>query len=501
MKRITALFLGILLLLSAFSAMAESKPFEEVKQFTIMMPSWQTEGDNEMHKVWSERMNAEITFITAPTTAYAEKLSSVLASNQLPDIISFATLSSDIPETWVNQGALIPLDDLIAEYGQDYASWINADNELFISKYDGKQYFLYQFNSFPYMNTVCVRQDWLDKLGLETPETLDGWIEVWRAFRDQDPNENGLKDEYALNGNFKTILNSAYGIKPVNGGRFALDVDGSLVSKFEHSNYEAWLKTCTELFAEGLIDPEYMVRDDTSYKQLIITGVVGMNANPGNECASFTTAIRETYPDAMLKPVAPIAQLDGEKGSIMGRSPLAQCTGITATAKDPEGCMQLLNYLFTEEGYLLTNFGVEGVTFDYVNDVPKLREGYNTWADLRAWGMNPISLIHPWNGDQFLQVTLAGKTYEELDEVEKLAYHGYFDSAPYVYYDLPASIFSGESYNEYATEIFTELNDMENNVIMGLATMDDFKALLADVKAYALDDITAEVQANYEAVK
>ena len=447
-------------------------------------------------------MNAEIIFITAPTTAYAEKLSSVLASKDLPDIVSFSTLDASVAETWVKQGALLPLDELIDAYGQDYASWIHDDNKLFISKYDGQSYFLYQFNSFPYMNTVCVRQDWMDKLNLETPTTLEGWIEVWRAFRDQDPNGNGLKDEYPLSMTFKSILFSAFDIQGYNSGTFAIDTDGALKPIYEHQNYLAWLETCQELYAEGLIDPEYMVRDDTTYKQLMITGITGMNSNPGNECSSFTQSMRETCADAVLAPVPPIAANNGSKGSIMGRSPLAQCTGITSTAKDPEGCMQLLNYLFTDEGYTLTNFGVEGVTFDYdANNMPKLRPEYSTWADLRAWGMNPISLIHPWNGDQFLQVTLGGKTYDELDDVEKLAYHGYFDTAEYVYYDLPSAVFSGEAYTEYGTEVMTELRDMENNVIMGLATIDDFMNLLNEMKSYALDRITEEVQANYAAIQ
>ena len=473
-------------------------PFEKTTEFTILMPSWQTEANNKMHQQWATRMNAKLTFITAPTTAYEEKVSATLASGILPDIVSFA--QSKALAKWIQQEAVIPLDTLLKQYGQDYLGWITAKNELYIPTYAGKQYTYVQLNQFPYMSTITIRKDWLTALGLAEPKTMADWLTVWQAFRDKDPNGNGQKDEIPVDGAFRTVFMSGYGIESHNN--FTYNVAGKLVPIYEHDYYQECLAAMVSAYAKGLIDAEYLVRDDTTSKQLIITSKVGTSSRPGNECASFTTSIRETVPKAVFGSVAPPVGVHNTKPIIVGRAPVADGgVAITRSAKEPDKCVQLINYLYTDAGYLLTNFGVEGETFTLVDGKPKIKNEFATWTALRTWGMNPISLAHSWNGEQFLQITLAGKTLKELNEIELLAYHGYFDSADYAYFTLPTSIFNTATNTEKGTDIWTELKDMENKVIMGLEKVDKFNALLAELKKSGLDKITSEVQANFAQLK
>ena len=55
--------------------------------------------------------------------------------------------------------------------------------------------FLRGDNSLMVFQGPIVRKDWLDKLGIPMPETIDDWYAMLQAFRDKDPNGNGKKDD------------------------------------------------------------------------------------------------------------------------------------------------------------------------------------------------------------------------------------------------------------------------------------------------------------------
>ena len=61
---------------------------------------------------------------------------------------------------------------------------------------DGKIYGV--FNKFEGGTLPTVRQDWMEKLNLEEPKTLDDFYNVFKAFKEQDPDGNGKDDTYGL---------------------------------------------------------------------------------------------------------------------------------------------------------------------------------------------------------------------------------------------------------------------------------------------------------------
>ena len=70
------------------------------------------------------------------------------------------------------------------------------------------------------MSQMWIRQDWLDKLGLEPPKNLEELKKVARAFIEQDPDGNGKKDTMGIVGPSKSGLLSGtdgnlYGLDPI----------------------------------------------------------------------------------------------------------------------------------------------------------------------------------------------------------------------------------------------------------------------------------------------
>jgi len=161
---------------------------------------------NDNLRVWQEIEKK--TGIHVNFQAFADydiAMQPVIASgSQLPDIML-------IPPAWGStgvyqlgqDGVFRQLDDLIAKYAPNIQKFLKDTPAIigYITAPDGKIYSVCDvdlFNNDYAMSTFFLRKDWMDKLGLKEPVTIDDWHSVLTAFRDRDPNGNGKKDEDLL---------------------------------------------------------------------------------------------------------------------------------------------------------------------------------------------------------------------------------------------------------------------------------------------------------------
>lgn len=491
-KKLTALVLAMLMLLSS-SALAEglrSLPEADTITIAILEGVNQNKENNLVEVTLQDRLNVKLEYTYVPSSGFNDKINTVLASGELPDIVC-SLWKSTVPSAWIEQGAVLRLDDpennLLEKYGKNYTRVVEENDLMpYATDYDGGIYSVKQVVGFSYKNSLMIRSDWLEALNPEAPTTMEEYVEVLRAFKTQDPNGNGMQDEIpymALNGDLGPFFN-AYGILELNSDTPFVLVDGKLVPFYKHPLFKECATLLRDLYAEGLIDAEYTVRDIPSRDELVATDKVGLVYATGNESTRLTKMLRENgFEDALLQPVLPILGVGGQH--ILGRFPFSTSVAITTTAKDPEACMMVLDYLFSEEGQLPTNFGVEGETFEYVDGEPRLLECYcKDWSNARGVGIAKGTWAEMWSGENFLQITFQGKTLEDLDEVDALAYHAYVDNDPYAFSQLPGAIFDTETNRKISADIWSPLKDEMNNYIMGVSDWDSFESLLNELKAY-----------------
>ncbi len=141
-----------------------------------------------------EETGVEYELMTPPAGSDAtEYLNMLFASEDYPDI--FRPIGG-MERTLIQQGAALPLDDLLKEYAPHV--WNSIPEEAWdvvrAATPDGKIYYVPKVYMIP-ERAALLRQDWLDNVGLDMPETLEEYREMLIAFRDQDPNGNGEKDE------------------------------------------------------------------------------------------------------------------------------------------------------------------------------------------------------------------------------------------------------------------------------------------------------------------
>lgn len=469
-----------------------SVPFDETFEFSVMSNYSATLGDKwtVVQQELEKRMNVKINWIKYDGTAYTEALSVTLASKELPDLI-YGVAADD---SWINFGAIIPIEDYMEEYTPNYVSLLSPEDMPYITYGDGHIYGVYSVVGFSANTSTMIRRDWLKNLELEEPVTMEDWDKTLTAFKENDPNGNGLQDEIPMIAPL-TPIDYAYGLL----GSY-VETDDGLIDRFEAPYYMDYVKLCADWYNRGLIDMEYLTRGQNgdANRQLLYNSISGVYYGAPSELTIITGALRETIPDAEFGAIAPMEGPGGR--NVPSRAKFSWPFSISAQAKEVEKLLTYMDWMFTEDGYLLNNFGVEGEHYDMVDGEPILREPYClAWVDLRDVGMNNVSAIpHYWHIGQFQQLTFAGKTIDTMDEVTYLSYEGYFvTNNEYYFYSLPASVYQTETYTDGGSELYTKLQELETKVIMGLSPIEELQTMIELYKTQGIDQMVKEANESW----
>jgi putative aldouronate transport system substrate-binding protein len=470
-------------------------PFKETFEFSILQGMHSHAVPvNRITELIQKKTNTKINWTKVSDTAFREKANITLASGQLPDLVYFYGMTA-VPGEWIKQKAVRELTDLLGR-APNIQKYLSKDVMLWMKNPDGNIYQLNLVIEFPYNLSNQIRVDWLKKLGLGMPNTLDEWLKAMRAFRDGDPDGNGKADTIPWVGPFNAWFD-AYGITP----RTFVDVDGHLVPRQRHPNYKTAVELLAGMFKEKLIDPEFVVRnkDSVKGKELILASKAGAWQQSGSTASSYTSILRQSIPNATFG-YAPL--IKGPAGqSVQSRDPVGAAGAISIQAKDPEKLMAYWNWIYSDEGLTLMNYGEEGVHYKLVNGKPVVLPPYNESFELnRRAGMAETWVPYVWLADAFMQVVLGGKTLETIQEIDTHTYDCYMKPAAYAYKMYPSVLLDTTEYRNKVADVIQPLTDLEEQVIAGNRTWKDMEDLLAKVKN-DLDAITASVDKNYQAVK
>ena len=402
MKKILALVLALVMLLSLLAACNNTKPVEtqpketnkpvetkpaethpqetedpgitfplaENVEYSVMITmgnSAYSLNDNLAWKYLQEMSN--ITFDTiefAPNDA-SEKLNLMMSSGEYADVL-FKCNQVDANKYGMD-GILIPLEDLIKEYMPNLSAILDERNAWDrITAPDGHIYGLPNFNkTAPNADSgMCwwINKGWLDKLGLSEPTSVEDLYNVLKAFKEKDPNGNGLADEVPICAwNTHSAYNALLGYfgHGQSYGSYWMVVDGELT----YLPTTEWFKENTlefynKLYTEGLINADMFTMARDQYRascgaEEVIYGMVW-----DSSCGYFADD-NERFNWIALKPFEPDAF-----GLNQGIS--TNAFSVTDKCENPEIILTLIDYLYTEEGGRVIRLGIEDVSYKINED-------------------------------------------------------------------------------------------------------------------------------------
>ncbi len=467
------------------------------------MPMW-----DEYEKLTGIHIEWDLVDMSSMT----ERKNILLNSGDYPDVFFKQGLSeADLVSYGPDQQVFIPLDDLIEKYGENFKNVLADYPEIenAIRLYDGH---IYSLPNIAGMETSVgvfyfINQAWMDTLGLSMPTTIDEFRDVLIAFRDEDPNGNGIKDEIPiLSGGANGLINYFKG----SWGLGNRGITNPYVDCDEETDTVRFTATVPEfrevvdfmrgLYADGLLNQEIFTIDDKTVTAKGEEGVAGsfMFQNP--------IQIGKTHQDDFAIITTPLkAHDDIEPINTMIYSNVMSKTSfvITKECEYPEAAFRWGEYFYSEEGQALFWMGVEGLTYT-VNE-----NGEYIPTDLIL--NNPDGLTVDEATGKYFPRFMGGPTIKNY----KYAY-GQGDTLPILMDAVevmrpykPKEIWGSFNFNidqqtelnALSTDILTYYDEMIAQFVSGKTPMSEWDTFLAELDKMGLDrylEIMNEGYQNYK---
>lgn len=339
-------------------------PYEEPVKITWAVQSSPVQqffdGDTYEVNRWSrlikEKLNIDVELVFSAdngTDAYRNKMSVLLSSGEFPDVLRYSDRT--FYQQAVDAGYLADITDVFADYAsENVLAYQDTYADSFEgAKIDGRLY------AFPSMNdnfhqaaNLWIRDDWLENTNSKPPETVEEMVELARKFTFEDPDGNGKNDTYGfalgkkvVHNNYGTLLGliGAYGVPGYNStGIFYRDDAGEMTFAYLNPNMKQALSLVHDMYAEGLIDPEFVVKDVTTMETDVVNGTIGMTYSmnwgtwhPFNFTYQSDGVITRPYPIPTVEGIAPKMGIQSNQTGDLFM--------ISSQCENPEALIKILN--------------------------------------------------------------------------------------------------------------------------------------------------------------
>ncbi len=384
MKKILALVLALCLVLAAVPAFglellsgADIYPMDK-KDVTITWYAQDGLNPHEKYADWTEspfhtnisdQIGINIEWVIPTTGADANTFTNTLLADpsSLPNImvVYWAGQASQ----YLDDELIWDLTDYIQEYAPAYYAFLqtNPAYDKAMKTDEGKYYAFGFFRedggwNDSYLGPV-IRKDWLEECELEVPTTISEFENVIRVFNQK----YGAKFSFPMNRFRNNGLAGAFGAYGTCQGSWSWFVEDGKVGlgqvQPEFRNYLKWLNM---LWDENLMDQDVLTMDDTSIKGKVHNDQVGISVTSMGQMNNWNKELEKAGKEAVWIGIPYPTADDGSLSSVMGGFGIGKYTGVITKTADEETmklCLRMLDYAYTQEGFLYYNYGNEGVSW------------------------------------------------------------------------------------------------------------------------------------------
>lgn len=346
---------------------AEGKSVTYYTRSNAVFSGYKDYTESPFHTKLAENVGVNILFEFDPTgTTDDSNYNLVLTRTELPDIILNEFGNA---QELLDDGVIISLNEYLEDWAPNLNKYLNENPEIkkAISTDDGTVYMFPWLREDTWLCTfrgLAIRQDWLDEQNLKAPTNLEELDNVAHVF----------KEEY--NAYFSTVPGWLY-----DGGiSTAFDTweeyfrDDSQKVHFgpAEEGWREYMQFMNKWYEDGILDPDIASVDGTVLQTKVLNNEVGIAYTSGNNVNNWMNSLAETGSDAKWVGILnPVKETGGTTMlSQMDQPVTGRGAAITTSCKDIELAMRVLDYAYSEEGFMYYNYGTEGETYTIENGTP-----------------------------------------------------------------------------------------------------------------------------------
>ena len=465
-------------------------------------------GDTPWAQYVQEQTGIEIEFIHPTVGSENEEFAIMVASGEYPDIIEHTwTTYSGGPGAAINDGVIINLDDVMAENAPNFSKLMeeHPDVDRMVKTSSGSYYCfpflrgLEQPNVTQFSGGILLRKDVLDELGLEMPETIEEWDTVLRAFKDY-----GFDVPFTTR---KEWMKDVWSPGFDNWGDFYVE-DGVVKHGLIEDSRKEFLAQMNKWYEEGLIDRDWLVADKSSNQTYFTTEKsAAVNAPFGQGLGQYTEIMHEANPEITQEDIrctVPVTSVKGQNAKFSKMNQVYDKSGVSAAistqCENVEAAAYLLDWMYSEEGNLCCNFGIEGLAYEmqdgepvYTDVIMNNPDGLSVANALAAYtraSTSGVCVQDPRYIEQY---------YEQDNQKEALELSMKTDMGEHFFPPTSVSEENSERYAEIMNNVKTLSDEMEAQFIAGTVSLDaEWDGYIQQLKDFGIEEAISMMQEAYD---
>ncbi len=336
--------------------------------------------DAPAHKEIEKKTNVKLNLQVVPSSSYKDKKNILLGTNNFPDIIYLQGMDDVV--SYASSGIFEPLSQYVNEETMPnfYKFWEQypemkkymVEGELFVFPVVARGETANGYGP-------VIRTDLLEKHNLPTPQTFDELLEVLTKLKELYPDSIPWTTRKGTSNLFDTtayMLGSGHG---KNGLYYDFDQQKYVFGPASE-NFKAVLDFLSRAYAAGVLDPEYATSNAEQMESKLSSGKSFFFCDNSGFGQNYTKALRkiEGNENATMQ-IIPIPENSfGQRRAMAYAAELpGRFYAVNASAKNKAEIIKFIDWMYSKEGSDISNYGVEGVSFEYdANGEPQFIKDY-----------------------------------------------------------------------------------------------------------------------------
>lgn len=456
-----------------------------------------------------EKFGINAKFEMAAQDAHLEKLNLLIASNNLPDVIS--PVPSDIAKKIGLSGMLVNYNDYLDEM-PDFKKAISEDSVAYASLFasDGGIYVAPQYvkeasliNSYRYVPTI--REDLVKETGMDMPKTYEELYDVLKAIKKLHPDSIGIINRTGTDA-FKDY-GYTFGVRPDVYYNYEDD-------KYEfgpnNERYKDMLKFMNKLWNEGLLDKEFFTASKAQFESKLTNGLGAFYF----DWAEFSSLYSQTHKNLKgddgfsLIPIGPITPDSYPRKIVQTMDRVnpycSMCISSQSEARDK--LIKFVNWLYSDEGADMAQYGIEGDnytvsddgTYKFNADIVAEYNSDGTIERDKTLGINLPHIRRITTDKEYKKPNeFVVKTEEALAKYLKEGYGYSINNG----ISLTFTEEETEEKSRIASDINTCVNEWSIGLVTGSKSFDDYDKFISETKQKGADKLVEINNNAYERFK